>query len=193
MKRAKSIIKGRIRHRKTWHIGKLTGLGWLEIGIKLTAHIVAFAALAWTLFGTQYGTVLRFWGGIYDAQVVILGLLALRLTFVVADRYVEKEIIITAFGVVNVVAHCIMIYALWRQPGYGGLLHVINFQPQDMFPWQVLPIFCGLMLIGDLVKIIFLLRTKSTVRGYKSRFLIYLTSVVMAMEGILLLLSLSNT
>jgi hypothetical protein len=173
---------------KQWHIGNWTGLGWIETGIKLVAHIVAFIALIWAIAGTDF----RFWGGVYDLRVIILAVMALGLTFAIADRYIEKEIIAMIFVVSNGIAHWGMVYALWRQPCSCGLLSLINYQPQFLLPWQLLPIFAALMLLGDLVKIAFLVRTKFTVRGYNPRLLVYLTGAFVVGYALLLLLSLSN-
>ena len=173
---------------KQWYVGNWTGLGWLETGIKLIAHVVAFVALIWAIRGTDF----RFWGGMYDLRVIILAIMALGLTFAIADRYVEKETIAMIFVISNVIAHWGMVYALWRQPCSCGLLLLINYQPQFLLPWQLLPIFAALMLLGDLVKIVFLLRTKFTVRGYSSRVLVYLTGGYAIGYAVLLVLSLTN-
>ena len=172
---------------KKWHIGNWTGLGWPETGIKLAADGVAFIALLYMVGGADF----RFWGGVYDLRVIILALMALGLTFAIADRYLEKEIIATLFVISNVIAHWGMVYALWRQPG-SNLLSLINYQPQNLLPWQLLPIFAALMLIGDLVKIVFLRRTKFTVRGYDQHVLVYLTGSFVVGYALILILSLYN-
>jgi hypothetical protein len=158
---------------KKWYVGNWTGLGWLETGIKLVAHVVAFVALSNAL---QNGTPVAP-EGVRLIQVIVLGLMALGLTAAIVDRFIEKEIIAMAFVIVNVVAHWGLLFTLFRQPGPGSLL----------------TLFVLLMLIGDLVKIGFLVRTNFSVRGINPRFLIYLTGGVILMEVVLLLLSLSNT
>jgi hypothetical protein len=171
---------------KQWHIGNWTGLGWLETGIKLVAHIVAFIALIWAI---QHPAIaFRFWGGIYDLQVMILGVMALGLTFAIADRYMEKETLAMIFVISNVIAHWGMVYALTFPPSSGSSLYLVNYQPQDLLGWQLLPIFAALTLLGDLVKIVFLLRTKFTVRGYSPRMLVYLTGFSVIGYAILLLI-----
>ena len=181
---------------KQWHVGNWTGLGWLETGIKLVAHVVAFIALIWAIKETNFrlGIVLsdfRFWGGVYDLRAIILAVMALGLTFAIADRYLEKETIAMIFVISNVIVHWGMVFALWRQP-HNPYLSLINYQPQFLLPWQLLPIFAALMLLGDLVKVVFLIRTKFTVRGYSPRVLIYLTSGFVVGYALLLVLSLSN-
>jgi hypothetical protein len=175
---------------KQWHVGNWTGLGWLETGIKLVAHVVAFIALVWTI--REASIDFRLWGGIYDLQVIMLVFMALGLTIAIADRYVEKEIIAMIFVISNVIVHWGMVFALTHQPSSGGLLYLINYLPQFLLPWQLLPIFAALMLLGDLVKIVFLRRTQFTVRGYSPRVLVYLTGGFVVGYALLLILSLSN-
>jgi hypothetical protein len=159
--------------KKQWHIDNWTGLGWLETGIKLLAHLVAFVALARAL---QSGTPATL-EGVRLFQLIVMGMMALGITAAVADRYLEKEIIAMVFVLVNVAAHWGMVFALLRTPALGILLTA----------------FAGLMLLGDLVKIAFLARTKFTVRGYNPRSLVYLTSGVVALEVVLLLLSFATS
>jgi hypothetical protein len=173
---------------KQWHLGDWTGLGWLETIVKVVAHVVAFTCIAWALGGTEF----RFWGGVYDLRVLILIFTALGLTAAILDRYLEKEVIAMVFVISNVVAHWGMVFALWHQPGTGGLLTLINYQPQDLLPWQFLPMFAFLMLLGDVVKLVFLLRTNFTVRDLNPRFLVYLTAGSIASYALILILSLSN-
>ncbi|MEO8612118.1 MAG: hypothetical protein ABI690_29745 [Chloroflexota bacterium] len=181
---------------KHWHVGNWTGLGWLETGIKLVAHLVAFIALAWSFrpwdLGIGYGTELSMPGGPYLIQVILLAILALGLTAAIADRYLEKETIAMIFVLINVVAHWAMVLSLLVVP-HDSLLVATAWRPWDLLPWRLLPIFIGLMLLGDLIKIVFLVRTKFTVRGYNPRLLVYLTGSVAVLEAILLVLSLTNS
>ena len=150
--------------------------------------MVAFVALIWALGGVGF----RFWGGLYDLQVILLGFMALGLIFAIADRYLEKEIIAMIFVTSNVIAHWGMVYGLTHQPSSGGLLYLINYQPQDLLPWKLLPIFAALMLLGDMMKIVFLRRTQLTVRGYKPAKLVYLTGFFVIGYALLLILWLTS-
>lgn len=158
---------------KKWYIANWTGLGWLETGVKFLAHILALIAFARAV---QTGAPASLEGaGVI--QAVVLGLLALGLVGAIADRFMEKEIIAMGFVFINVVAHWMMFYTLFREPGPGVLLSG----------------FAGLMLLGDLIKIVFLVRTKFTVRGYDPRLLVYLTGSVVIMEAVLFVVSLIKT
>jgi hypothetical protein len=155
---------------KHWHIANWTGLGWLETGLKLVALAAGILALYRALtsgtFITPAGTRL--------IEVVLVALLALALTAGIVDRYIEREIIAMGFVLVNNLGHWGMVVALFTRPG----------------PNKLLIIFALFMLLGDIVKIIFLLRTKFTVRGLPTALLVRLTSFFVISYAILLILAL---
>ena len=82
-------------------------------------------------------------------QAVVLGLLCLGLIAAIADRLADREIVGVAFIAGMNVGHIAMLVALAGSADVGGPLVV----------------FCGLMLAGDLVKLVFLASTGFTVRS----------------------------
>ncbi len=153
---------------KRWHISQWHPLGWVETGIKLAAHAVAIVTLARALGGGPY--VLP--GGWRLAQLVIMGLMSLGLTFAIYDRYLEREIIAMGFVILNNVAHWGMTLALTAVHGPGTLL---------LF-------FCFLMLAGDLVKIVFLKISGFGVRDVPRPVLYLLTGLYVGGYALILLL-----
>jgi hypothetical protein len=111
-------------------------LAWLETAVKLVALAMGVTAL---VRATSTGL---FWlpGGARLAQLIILAALSLGLVAAIFDRLAEREIVAMIFVVVNNLGHWSMVVALASKPGPGGLL----------------PAFAGLMLLGDLVKLVFL-------------------------------------
>lgn len=138
--------------QKQWYFGNWTGLGWLETGLKLAGHIVAFYALTQIPGGSS--PALSF-------PVILLSLITLSYVAAIYDRWLEKEITAMLFVVVNVTAHAAMTWTL---------THASN----DLYFLGL--IFAALMLAGDLVKIAFLLRTKFTVRNVTTRQMVMLTA-----------------
>ncbi len=133
---------------KKWHVANWTALGWLETIIKLAAHAVALVALVNALSAPAAALL----EGARLLQVIIMGLLALGLTGAIIERFMQREIIAMIFVLINNVAHWGMVYALTRSPGPGNLLLI----------------FAGLMLLGDLVKIGFFLTTPFIAETYGS-------------------------
>jgi hypothetical protein len=130
--------------RTQWYIGNWTGLGWLETVIKLAGHAVAFYALTQIPAGSSPSLAL---------YVVFLGIITLAYVNAIYDRWLEKEIIAMIFVFVNVAAHAAMTWAL-----ANGSTAI----------FQLGMLFAALMLLGDVVKIAFLLRTGFTVRQVKT-------------------------
>jgi hypothetical protein len=156
--------------KQQWYIGNWTGLGWLETGIKLAAHAVAFIALFLALSrGSSF---------LLGLPVVLLGILTLAYGAAIVDRWLEKEIIAMVFVLINVAAHAAMTVALTRP-----LSTVLELGM----------LFAGLMLLGDAVKIAFLVRTGFTVRGIPTRVLVIMTaSLVVIYALVLLILIITN-
>ncbi len=127
-----------------WHVGAWGPLGWLETVLKSAGIVVGIAALVATLGDPADGPE-----GARLAQVVVLGLLALGLVAAIADRLADREIIGMVFIVTMNIGHDAMLIALLRDADLGG--HLLAF--------------AGLMLAGDLVKLVFLRTTGFTVRS----------------------------
>lgn len=156
--------------RKHWHVDNWTGLGWLETLIKAAAIVTGFVALV----AARGAESLSLPEGTRLVQLGILVLLSLGLLAAIYDRYLEREIIAMVFILFNNVGHWGMVIALLTPTGPGGLL----------------PIFCLLMLLGDMVKLRFLMVTHFTVRGMPSALFYGLTSFYAAGYALILILEL---
>jgi len=141
--------------QKSWHISHWPPLAWLETLIKLTAMGLGISAL-FRAFGAE-GISLP--SGLELIQLFILLLLSLGLLFAIFDRIVDRDIISMIFVVLNNLGHWGMVLALATAVG------------------APLALFAGLMLLGDIVKIIFIRRHSFTVRDYSSSMLYGLTSI----------------
>jgi hypothetical protein len=155
-----------------WYVGDWTGWGWAETGVKAVAIGVGLIALANALPSPAAEAV----AGARLIQVIVLGILALLLTFGIFDRLMEREIIAMIFILFNVVAHWGMTFALTRTPGPGALLLI----------------YAIFMLAGDLVKLRFLAATNFTVRTFNTRALMILTGVFVVGYAVVLLLALTD-
>lgn len=121
---------------KSWHVAEWPPLAWLETIIKLAAIVVGLIALAQALSSGTFGLP----GGIRLAQLVVLTVLALGLLAAILDRIIGREIVAMAFVILNNLGHWGMVVALAFSPGPGVLLVA----------------YAALMLVGDLVKLVFL-------------------------------------
>lgn len=156
--------------QKRWHIAQWGTLAWIETGIKLAAHAVAIVALLRALSGGPYALP----EGWRLAQFALMGLMALGLVGAIFDRILEREIIAMAFVILNNVAHWGMAFALTASVGPGALL----------------PLFCALMLAGDLVKLVFLKTSGFGVRDIPRPVLYLLTGLYVGGYALVLLLEL---
>lgn len=163
---------------KTWHIANWSPLGWLETAIKLVALMVAIIALANALSSGVFTTP----SGARLAQVIVLAILALGLTVGIADRYKQREIIAMIFVLINNVGHWGMVYVL--------LITVTS--ERSLKPDDLLPVFAGLMLLGDLIKLVWLRVTGHTQDGYPQSVLYGLVGVYVVGYIIILLLALAG-
>jgi hypothetical protein len=153
---------------KRWHIAQWPALAWLETVIKLAALVLGVVALVQALSGGA----LVLPGGLRLVQLVILAFLSLGLVVAIFDRLAEREIVAMIFVAINNLGHWGMVVALASKPGPGGLL----------------PAFVGLMLLGDLVKLVFLRVHDFSLRDTPQTVLYGLTSVyVVGYLAILLL------
>jgi len=158
---------------KQWHVSNWSALGWLETGIKLFAFLAAMLALINAL---SSGT-LTAPAGARLIQVIVLMVLALGLLAGLADRYNQREIIAMGFILLNNLAHWGMVYALLTLP----------------VPTNLLLIFAGLMLLGDLVKVYWLRVSGYTQDGYPQSILFGLTGVYVVGYVILLIVTVTNS
>ncbi len=142
---------------KQWHIANWSALGWIETGIKLIAFVAAILAL----INALSSGIVTAPSGVWLIQVIVLAVLALGLSVGIVDRYNQREIIAMIFILLNNLAHWGMVYALLTVPGPGNLLLI----------------FTGLMLLGDLVKIYWLRVSGYTQGGYPQSVLYGLTGI----------------
>jgi len=157
---------------KKWHVADWSPLGWLETGIKLAGLVAAIIALLQALSGGTSASP----EGARLVQVIVQIILSLLLVGAIFDRIMEREIIAMIFVVINNIGHWGMVYALLTQPGPGILL----------------VIFAGLFLVGDLVKIRWIVANQISMRGYPPRVLVGLTSIFVIGYAILLVLALTG-
>jgi hypothetical protein len=150
-----------------WLLARWSGLAWLETVVKLAALSCAMVALIRTS-----GTTPSFPSDLALVQWITLLVLALGLLVAIYDRLLEREIGAMVFVIINILGHWGMLFALTRQPGPGWLL----------------PLFAGLMLLGDLVKLIFLRTSDFRVRDTPKSVLYGLTAIYAAGYGLILLL-----
>jgi hypothetical protein len=130
--------------RPAWHVADWGALGWLETALTAAGMLVGVGALVAATGGPAEGA-----SGARLAQAVLLAILATGLTAAILDRLAQREAIAMAFVPLNAAAHWCMAVAVARDPSGGAALVA----------------FCALMLAGDLVKLVFLRRSRFTVRG----------------------------
>jgi len=151
-----------------WHIHNWTFLGWIETIIKSIAIIIGILAFYLSLDSQEWIIP----SDIRLIQLVILGLLSLGIFFAIFNRWQNKEIISIIFVFFNNFGHWGMFLALLRGAG-----------------WFYLPFFALLMMLGDLVKILFLKQTGYTERNISPILFIYATLVFVVGYGLIDLLS----
>jgi hypothetical protein len=155
---------------KRWHFAAWPPLAWLETAIKAAALVVGLVALRGALSSGEW----QLPAGIRAVQFALLVLLSLGLVAAIFDRLDEREIVAMVFVLFNNLGHWGMTAALASQPGPGNLLVV----------------FCLLMLVGDLVKLLFIRVHDFTVRGTSRAVLYGLTSAYVFGYAAILLLEL---
>ncbi len=137
MDRNRSDVKG-------WYVADWPPLAWIETALKAVALVIGILALIQALKGNAFMLPRGFRLG----QLVVLGLLSLGLVAAIFDRWVEREVVAMIFVIVNNLGHWGMVVALAARPGPGVSLIA----------------FAALMLLGDLVKLVFLKVHDFTVR-----------------------------
>ena len=138
---------------KRWYVGRWPPLAWLvgvikgvAIAIGIAAHVRARAVgVLWRpeMLGVWHPEP------VVLAQGIILVILSLGLVIAVLDRLRSREVLAIVFLLLNNLGHWGMVMALAFKPGPG---------------WR-LPAFAGLMLVGDLVKLVSLQIHGCTVPG----------------------------
>jgi hypothetical protein len=121
---------------KRWYVAKWPPLAWLETVIKLVALAFGVTALADALSSAEFALP----GDMRLAQLILMTILSLGLVAAIFDRFVERELVAMGFVILNNLGHWGMVLALASEQGPGS---------------RLVP-FAGLMLLGDLVKLIFL-------------------------------------
>ncbi len=157
---------------RRWHIAQWPPLAWLETVIKLAALATGIAAF---INGVMTGDF-ALPDGLRLVQWVILVVLSLGLLAAIADRFLDREIVAMVFVVVNNAGHWGMVVALLSGADTG----------------RALVAFAGLMLAGDLVKLVFIWRHQFSVRDVPRRVLYGLTLGYVAGYSALLLLAIAQ-
>ena len=138
-----------------WHVGRWPALAWIETAIKLAAAGIAVYGL------TQGAPPAGAWRTGAVIALAVLGLLAGGLVPAIWDRFRNREVVSTIFGILNGVGH-------WS--AFAVLLSARSVTPP-------LINFAALMLVGDVVKISYIRRTGPAAGGPTSGRLIALTLV----------------
>jgi hypothetical protein len=127
----------------SWHVGDYGPLGWAETAVKAAAFVCAYIAFAHALDRSLHSPA-----GIRIAELVLIGVAELGLLAAIGERLIEREAVAMGFVVFNNAAHAGMLYALFAVPGPGGLVSL----------------FCGLMLAGEAIKLVWLRTSDFRVR-----------------------------
>lgn len=141
--------------RNGWHTARWPPLAWLETVIKLLAIAIGVAT-GWRALATPAFAVPAGW---QLAACAILLLLSLGLVAAIADRWTDREVIAMVFVVLNNLGH------------WGMLLSLASAHDPAT---NLLP-FASLMLLGDVVKLVFIRVHRFTVRDYSPATLYGLT------------------
>lgn len=149
--------EGTTQETPSWHFADWPPLAWLETVIKLFA---LFLAILTAYRGIQRWTF-EFPSGLELLEWAIMLVLSLGLALAILDRIQNREIFAMGFVLLNNLGHWGMTYTLMTDPGPGALLSV----------------FAGLMLLGDLVKLLFLRLYTFKVRDLPKAVLYGLTAV----------------
>jgi hypothetical protein len=161
---------GRTQDPQSWYFADWPPLAWLETVIKffalLLAILTAYRGIQRWHFEFPLGSELPEW--------IIMLVLSLGLTIAIIDRIQNREIFAMGFIVLNNLGHWGMTYTLMTNPGPGPLLSI----------------FAALMLLGDLVKILFIRLHSFPVRELPQSVLYGLTSIYAAGYAVILIIEL---
>ena len=155
----------------SWYFYNWTFLGWLETGIKAVALIIGM----WAFCLSRVSQIWMIPSGIQLIQWIVLSVLSLGIFVAIYNRWQNKEIVSMIFILFNNLGHWGMFLALTRNTG-----------------WAILPIFSFLMMLGDLIKIIFLRQQHYTEKNIPPNIFIKLTLIFVLGYGIIGLLNWFN-
>lgn len=141
---------------KNWHVQNWHLLGWIETVVKTGAIIIGIYAFLQAI----KSDIFLSWSELPKIQLIILILLSLGILLAIYDRYQKKDIVS-------------MIFVLFNNWGHWGLVYAI-FKGVNLI---YLFYFALFMLIGDLVKIVFLKKYNYSERDLAPKKFIYLTSI----------------
>jgi hypothetical protein len=148
---------GPTQEPQSWYFADWPPLAWLETVIKLFALLLAIL----TAYRGIQRWAFEFPSGPELAEWIIMLLLSLGLTIAIFDRIQNREIFALGFIILNNIGHWGMTYTLLTDPGPGPLLSI----------------FAALMLLGDLVKLLFLRLHPFQVREVPKSVLYGLTAI----------------
>jgi hypothetical protein len=155
----------------SWYFYNWTFLGWLETGIKAVALIIGM----WAFCLSRVSQIWMIPSRLQLVQWIVLGVLSLGIFVAIYNRWQNKEIVSMLFILFNNLGHWGMFLALTRNTG-----------------WAILPIFSFLMMLGDLIKIIFLRQQHYTEKNITPNIFIRLTLIFVLGYGIIGLLNWFN-
>lgn len=147
----------------SWHIADWGAWGTAETAVKVLAIMTAFfAAFPDGAFALPDSNRVTFW---------ILVAIAVAYVGAIADRLADREITAMIFLAANLIGHWSIVYAMGAPT------------------WPATPVraFITLMLIGDLIKIIFFVRTGARIRNWPRFVPIVLTGGFVTLYAIALL------
>ena len=151
-----------------WYIHNWSFLGWMETGIKSIPIIIGIIAFYFSWNSQEWIIP----SGARLVQLIILGILSSGIFLAIFNRWQNKEIISMIFVVFNNIGHWGMFLSLIRNTG-----------------WAYLPFFALLMMLGDLVKILFLKKNNYTERNISPDIFVYATLFFVIGYGLIDLLS----
>jgi len=143
-----------INKSRGWHFYNWTLLGWLETAVKTIALFIAIRAFQFSLIAPVW----KIPSGIQMVQWILLIILSLGIFFAIFNRWQNKEITSMLFVLLNNMGHWGMLIALTKNTG-----------------WNMLPVFSFMMMLGDLIKIIFLRQTRYTEKNIPVNIFVWFT------------------
>jgi hypothetical protein len=142
---------------RSWYVARWPALAWAETLLKLAALVLGIAA-GWQAVADLDFHLPEGWRLI---ELIILVVLSMGLLAAIVDRWAEREVVAMFFVVINNLGH------------WGMVISLAGSSPAK----STLLLFAGLMLLGDVVKLLFIRVHRFTVRARSSSLLIGLTSI----------------
>jgi len=143
-----------------WHIATWGFWGWLETGFKLVGVVFSLIALAGVLSAGTF----TLGGNPRLAAIIVLGLLTFASLGVTFIRFQQREVVSMAFAVLNALGHL------------GALIALLRLTDQPI--WVIL--FGVFYVIGNLVKLRFLMVTGFTESGQTTQSMLRFNGVITA-------------